>query len=162
MSPNHISQKVGARTSVLVTPLKFKDVEELLGDTGFSQYTPFFLYIEVMNPDSPRCPVIAYPLVETEDGYDLYEGYSLEQGKERLEMGPESYLAENLEDLLMFMINPHFPALRSGPTAAPGASLQKQIPSSGRCPTAARNPDPRDTNHRNSGKPPPRAGSHRP
>ena len=26
--------------------------------------------------------------------------------------------------------NPHFPALRSGPTAAPGASLQKQIPSS--------------------------------
>jgi len=27
-------------------------------------------------------------------------------------------------------INPHFPALRSGPTAAPGASLQKQIPSS--------------------------------
>ncbi len=26
--------------------------------------------------------------------------------------------------------NPLFPALRSGPTAAPGASLQKQIPSS--------------------------------
>jgi len=29
-------------------------------------------------------------------------------------------------------INPHFPALRSGPTAAPGVSLQKQIPSSWR------------------------------
>jgi hypothetical protein len=28
------------------------------------------------------------------------------------------------------MINPLFPALRSGPTTAPGASLQKQIPSS--------------------------------
>ena len=28
------------------------------------------------------------------------------------------------------VINPHFPALRSGPTAALGASLQKQIPSS--------------------------------
>ena len=28
--------------------------------------------------------------------------------------------------------NPHFPALRSGPTAALGASLQKQIPSSKR------------------------------
>ena len=27
-------------------------------------------------------------------------------------------------------INPLFPALRSGPTTAPGASLQKQIPSS--------------------------------
>gem|GEM_PF-2137831 len=46
--------------------------------------------------------------------------------------------------------NPHFPALRSGPTAAPGASLQKQIPSSngagkrgGRSPEpGARSPEP--------------------
>jgi len=30
----------------------------------------------------------------------------------------------------LFWINPHFPALRSGPTAALGTSLQKQIPSS--------------------------------
>ena len=35
-------------------------------------------------------------------------------------------------------INPHFPALRSGPTAAPGASLQKQIPSSWKAPDSAR------------------------
>jgi len=33
-------------------------------------------------------------------------------------------------DRLGLAVNPHFPALRSGPTAAPGASLQKQIPSS--------------------------------
>jgi len=37
-------------------------------------------------------------------------------------------------------VNPHFPALRSGPTAAPGASLQKQIPSSKRLRASSTSP----------------------